>query len=124
MDRSTLRRGITDSTGNLGDGVLIFVKNGPTYSPLTTKHLSSFDPSSNYLAVTVKIKGASPIHLFNIYVPPIRSSLTLSLNPSHPSSNHRPLQLTFSAVLTAIIHPGTPTSRRTFRQKFLRLKNP
>ena len=33
-----------------------------------------FDPSSVYLAIAVKIKGASPIHLFNVYVPPIRSS--------------------------------------------------
>ena len=66
-----MRRGTTDSTGNLGGSVLILVKNGLTYSFLSTQHLSSLDPSSIYLAITVKIKGASPTHLFNFYVPPI-----------------------------------------------------
>ena len=38
------------------------------------QHLFSFDLSYDYLAITVKIKTASPIHLFNLYVPPIHSS--------------------------------------------------
>ena len=63
------RRGTTNSTGNLGGGVLILVKTGLSYTSL-----SSLDPSSDYLAIAVKIKGAPPIHLFNVYVPPIRSS--------------------------------------------------
>ena len=60
--------------GNLGGGVLILVKNVLTYTSLSTKSLSSLHPSSDYLAIAVKVKGASPIHLFNVYVPPIRSS--------------------------------------------------
>ena len=68
------RRGITISTRNLEGGVLILIKNGLTCTPLSIQLLSSFDPSSDYLAITVKIKGASPIYLFNVYVPPIRSS--------------------------------------------------
>ena len=79
-NRSMTWKGTTNSTGNLGDGVLILVKNGLTYISLSTQSLSSLDPSSDYLAITAKIKGASPIHLFNVYVPPIRSS----------SSNSRP----------------------------------
>ena len=78
-NRSTTRRGTTISTGNLRDGVLILVKNALTYTSLSTQSLSFLDPSSNYLAITVKIKGASPIHLFNVYVPPIRSSSSDSL---------------------------------------------
>ena len=70
------RRGTNDSTGNLGGGVLILVKNNLTYSSLPTQHLSSLDCSSDYSAITVKVKGASPIHLFNLYVPPIRSSFS------------------------------------------------
>ena len=86
------RRGTIISTGNLGGGVFILVKNGLTYTSLSAQSLSSLDPSSDYLAITVKIKGASPIHLFNVYVPPIRSSssdsrpkvlLTLSLTIIH-----------------------------------------
>ena len=78
------RRGTTDSTGNLGGGVLILVKNGLTYTSLSTQSLSSLDPSSDYLAIAVKVKGASPIHLFNVYVPPIRSSSSDSRPKSSP----------------------------------------
>ena len=76
------RRGTTNSTGNLGDGVLILVKNGLIYSPLFTQHLFSLGPCSDYLTITVKIKGASLVHLFNLYIPPIRSSSC----DSHPKS--------------------------------------
>ena len=74
MNRSMTRRETTNSTGNLGSVVLILIKNSLTYTSLSTQSLSSLDPSSDYLAITVKIKRASPIHLFNVYVPPIRSS--------------------------------------------------
>ena len=83
------RRGTTNSTGNLGGGVLILVKNGLSYTSLSTQSLSSLDPSS-----AVKIKGAAPIHLFNVYVPPIRSS----------SSDSRPKS--FSPFLL----PSSPTT--------------
>ena len=73
-NRSMIRKGTTNSAGNLGGGVLILVKNGLTYTSLSTQSLSSLDPSSDYLAIAVKVKGASSIHLFNVYVPPIRSS--------------------------------------------------
>ena len=72
-NRSMTRRGTTVFTGNLRGGVLILVKNSLTYTSLSTQSLSSLDPNSDYLAITVKIKGASPIHLFNVYVPPICS---------------------------------------------------
>ena len=84
------RRGTTISTGNLGSGVLILVKNGLSYTLLSTQSLSSLDPSFDCLAITVKIKGASPIHLFNVYVPPIRSSSSdprpKSFLPSSPTT--------------------------------------
>ena len=75
------RRGTTISMGNLRGSVLILVKNGLTYTSLSTQSFSSLNPSSDYLAITVKIEGASPIHLFNVYVPPICSS-----SDSHPIS--------------------------------------
>ena len=70
-DRSMTRRGTTNSTENLGGGVLILFKNGLIYSSLCAQHLSSLDPCSDYLAITV---GTLPIHLFNLCVPPIHSS--------------------------------------------------
>ena len=112
------RRGTTNSMGNLGGGVLILVKNGLSYTSLSTQSLSSLDPSSDYLAIAVKIKGAAPIHLFNVYVPPIRSSSSdFRQNPSHPFSYHHLLPLTSLATLTAIIHLGTPTHRKTIQAK-------
>ena len=93
-NRFMTRRGTTNSTGNLGGGVLILVKNGLSYTSLSTQSLSSLDPSSDYLAIAVKIKGAAPIHLFNVYVPPIRSfssdsrpkSFSPFLLPSSPTT--------------------------------------
>ena len=93
-NRFMTRRGTTNSTGNLGGGVLILVKNDLSYTSLSTQSLSSLDPSSDYLAIAVKIKGAAPIHLFNVYVPPIRSS----------SSDPRPKS--FSPFLL----PSSPTT--------------
>ena len=93
-NRYMIRRGTTNSTRNLGVGVLILVENGLTYTSLSTQSLSSLEPSSDYLAIAVKIKGARPIHLFDVYVPPIRSSSSDSrpksfspfLLPSSPST--------------------------------------
>ena len=93
-NRSMTRRGTTNCTGNLGGGVLILVKTGLSYTSLSTQSLSSLDPSSDYLAIAVKIKGAAPIHLFNVYVPPIRSC----------SSDSRPKS--FSPFLL----PSSPTT--------------
>ena len=90
-NRSMTRRRTTNSTGNLRGGVLILVENGLTYSSLSTQSLSSLG-SRDYLAIAVKIKGASPIHLFNVYVPPIRfsdsrpKSLSPFLLPSSPTT--------------------------------------
>ena len=117
MNRSMTRRGTTNSTGNLGSVVLILIKNGLTYTSLSTQSLSSLDPSSDYLAITVKIKRASPIHLLTSMS--LLSALlsTLAQNPSYPFSYHHPLLLTSLATLTAIIHPGTPTHRKTNQAK-------
>ena len=124
--RSMTRRRTTIFTGNLGGGVLILVKNGLTYTPLFTQLLSSFDPSSDYLATTVKIKGGEApfivlsflytfsmsMSLLSTLLPPI-----LALNPSHPFFYHHPLLLTSLAILTAIIHPGTLTRWKTNQAK-------
>ena len=104
--------------GNLGGGVLILVKNGLTYFSLSTQSLSSLNPSSDCLAITVKIKGASPI-TFSMSMSLLSALLSpiLALNPSHPSAYQNPLPLTSSATLTAIIHPGNPTHRKTNQAK-------
>ena len=42
---------------------------------------------------------------------------TLAQNPSHPFSYHHLLPITSLATLTTIIHPGTPTHRKTNQAK-------
>ena len=59
-DHFVTMRGTTESTGNLGGDVRILVKNCLTYSPLSTQNLSSLNPNSDYLAITVKIKEPHP----------------------------------------------------------------
>ena len=95
-NRSMTRRGTTVFAANLEGGVLMLVKNGLICTPLSTQLISSIDPSSDYLAITVKIIVVSPIHFFNVYVPPIAVlPLTLALNPSpfllSSSSCHTPV---------------------------------
>ena len=86
--------------------------------PPSTQLLSSLNSSSDYLAITVKIKGALPINLFHLYVPPIHSSSCDSCPKSFPpSSYHHPLPLIFLVILTAITHPGTFTARKTNQAK-------
>ena len=58
------------------------------------RHQETQKCATDHLAITVKIKGASPIHLFNVYVPPIHSS----------SSDSRPKS--FSPFLL----PSSPTT--------------
>ena len=110
-NRFVTRRGTTNSTGNLGGGVLILVGNGLSYPSLSTRSLSSLEHSSDYLAIAVKMKGAAPMHLFNVYVPPICSSSS----DSCPFSCYHLLPLASLATLTAIVHPGTPTHRKTIQ---------
>ena len=102
------RRGTTNSTGNLGGGVLILVKTGLSYTSL-----SSLDPSSDYLAIAVKIKEPLP-YIFSTSMSLLSAPLppTFAQNPSHPFSYHHPLLLTSLATLTAIIHPGILTHRK------------
>ena len=104
------RRGTTDFTGNLGGGVLILVKNGLTFSPLSTQHLFSLDPNSNCLAITVRIKKANLCTFLMFFLTPV-------LNSFQPSSYHLFLLLTLSAILIAITHPGTFTAQRPLRKR-------
>ena len=112
------RRGTTDFTGNLGSGVLILVKNGLTFSPLSTQHLFSLDPNSNCLAITVRIKKAN-LCTFLMFMSLLSAILFLTpvLNSFQPSSYHLFLLLTLSAILIAITHPGTFTAQRPLRKR-------
>ena len=72
-DRTHSRSGIlSPDTTHASGGVIIFVRQGLSFSELSTSSLSSFDPYSDY----VGINSSSSLSFLNVYAPPIRSSPT------------------------------------------------
>ena len=61
---------ITDASG----GVIIFVRQGLSFSELFTSSLSSLDPYSDYVEVNISLNDSSSLSFLNVYAPPIRSS--------------------------------------------------
>ena len=61
---------ITDASG----GVIIFVRQGLSFSELSTSSLSSLDPYSDYVGVNISLNDSSSLSFLNVYAPPIRSS--------------------------------------------------
>ena len=55
-------------------GVIIFVKQGLSFSELSTSSLSSLDPYSDYVGVNISLNNFSSLSFLNVYAPPIRSS--------------------------------------------------
>ena len=63
----------TDVT-DASDGVIIFVKQGFSFSELSTSSLSSLDPYSDYVEVNISLNDSSSLSFLNVYAPSIRSS--------------------------------------------------
>ena len=80
-DRSITRRGTTDSYGKPRRWCSYTCQKRFNLLPLSTQHLSLLDRSSDYSAITVKIKRTSSLYLFNLYVPPIHSSSSCDSRP-------------------------------------------
>ena len=76
-DRTHSRSGILSSdTTHASGGVIIFVRQGLSFSELSTSSLSSLDPYSDYVGVNISLNKSSSVSFLNVYAPPIRSSLT------------------------------------------------
>ena len=56
------------------DGVIIFVRQGFSFSELSTSYLSVLDPYSDYAGVNISLNNFSSLSFVNVYAPPIRSS--------------------------------------------------
>ena len=65
----------SDATHASG-GVVIFVRQGLSFSELSTTSLSSLDPYSDYVGVNISLNKSSSVSFLNVYAPPIRSSPT------------------------------------------------
>ena len=63
----------TDVT-NASGGVIVFVRQGLSFSELSTSSLSSLDPYSDYVEVNLSLNESSSLSFLNVYAPPICSS--------------------------------------------------
>ena len=61
---------VTDSSGR----VIIFVRQGLSFSELSTSSLSSLDAYSDYVEVNISLNNSSSLSFPNVYTPPICSS--------------------------------------------------
>ena len=76
-DRTHSRSGIlSPDTMHASGGVITFVRQGLSFSELSTSSLSSLDPYSDYVSVNISLKKFSSVSFLNVYAPPIRSSPT------------------------------------------------
>ena len=48
-------------------GVLIFIRQGLSFSKLSISSLSSFDPYSDYVVVNISLNNSSPLSFLNAY---------------------------------------------------------
>ena len=69
-DRTHSRSGILspDATHASG-GVIIFVRQGLSFSELSTSSLSSLDPYTDYVGVNISLNNTSSLSFLNVYAP-------------------------------------------------------
>ena len=78
---------VTDASGN----VIIFVRQGLSFSELSTASLSSLDHNSDYVEINISLNHSSWLSFLNVYGPPIRffpkdsrtNFFSLSILPSY-----------------------------------------
>ena len=92
FDRTHSQSGILpqDAMHASGD-VIIFFRQGLSFSELSTSSLSLLDPYSDYVGVSISLSNSSSLSFLNVYAPPIRCSpmdgRTDSFSPSILSSS-------------------------------------
>ena len=115
-DRTHSRSGILSSdTTHASGGVVVFVRQGLSFSELSTTSLSSLDPYSDYVGINISLNNSSSLSFLNVYaplfVPPQRMA---ELTPFHPPSFPPPEISSFLGTSIAITLSGTqevpPTS--------------
>ena len=73
------RAGILSSeTRYASSGIIIFVRQGFSFSKLFNSSFSLLDPYSDYVRVNISLNNFSSLSFLNVYAPPIRSSSTNS----------------------------------------------
>ena len=91
-DRTHSRAGILSrDAAHASGGVIIFVRQGLSFSKFSISFLSLLDPYSDYVGVNISLNNSSSLSFLNVYAPPISSSptdgRTDSFSPSILSSS-------------------------------------
>ena len=114
-DRTHSRSGILSSdTTHASGGVVIFVRQGLSFSELSTTSLSSLDPYSDYVGINISLNNSSSLSFLNVYaplfVPPQRMA---EPTPFLPPSFSPPEISSFWGTSIAITPSGTQESLPT-----------
>ena len=98
-DRTHSRSGILSSdTTHASGGVVIFVRQGLSFSELSTTSLSSLDPYSDCVGINISLNNSSSMSFLNVYAPPY------SLLPNR--CQNRFLFSLHSSLLQKSLHSG------------------
>ena len=69
-DRTHSRSGILSSdTTHASGGIVIFVRQGLSFSELSTSSLSLLDPYSDYVGINISLNNSSLVSFLNVYAP-------------------------------------------------------
>ena len=115
-DRTHSRSGILScNVTHASGGVIIFVRQGLSFSKLSTSSLSSLDPYSDYVGVNISLNNSSFLLFLNVYAPLFAPPQRMAKStPSLPPSFPPPEISTFWGTSIAITPFGTqevlPTS--------------
>ena len=127
FDRTHSRSGILSSDiTHASGGVVIFVRQGLSFSELSTSSLSSLDPYSDYVGINISLNNSSSVSFLNVYAPlfapPQRMAEPISfLSPFFPP----PEISSFLGTSIAITPSGTqevlptPAGRKYSTESFL-----
>ena len=102
-DRNHSRSSIySPDTMHVSGSVIIFVRQGLSFSELSTSTLSSLDPYSGYLEVNISLDSSSSLLFLNVNTSPISSSSTNRKTDSFSLSILPPNIYSFWRTSTAI----------------------
>ena len=81
-DRTHSRSGtLSSDTTHASGGVVIFVRQGLSFSELFTTSLSSLDPYSDYVGINISLNNSSLVSFLNVNAPPLFAPLQRMAEP-------------------------------------------
>ena len=107
---------LSPDTTHTSGGIVIFVRQGLSFSELSISSLSLLDPYSDYVGINISLNNSSSLSFFNVYALPICSSATDSRTDSFspsilPSSRNLFILGDFNCCHPLLDSRGTSDSR-------------